>query len=123
MTIEELLVVLLVILVCLIIDGILVILIRFLPMKRPTPIKVQRYESGLIPTIPPKYTLPMQYFGYAFMFMACEPILVLLLLFMVNPNVVTIELTLLMLILIGWLTELHSGMLIVMMPLNSILKI
>jgi len=98
--VENAIAVALLIIVCLAIDGIMVFLIKFIPMKKPTPIKKERYESGHIPTIPPKYTLPMQYFGYVFMFMACEPILVLLLLFMANPNVFTILLTLLSFILL-----------------------
>jgi len=34
----------------------------------------------------PKYTLPMQYFGYMFLFMAAEPIVVILLLFSAYPG-------------------------------------
>ena len=98
--VENFLAVALLIIVCLAIDGVMVFLIRFIPMKKPTPVKLERYESGHIPTIPPKYTLPMQYFGYVFMFMACEPILVLLLLFVANPNVFTILLTVLAFILL-----------------------
>ncbi len=101
MFVENVLAVALLIIVCLAIDGIMVLLIKFVPMKKPSPVKVERYESGHIPTIPPKYTLPMQYFGYVFMFMACEPILVLLLLFASNPNVFTIMLTALAFILLA----------------------
>ncbi len=100
MFVENVMAVLLLIAVCLAIDGIMVFLIKFIPMKKPTPVKLERYESGHIPTIPPKHTLPMQYFGYVFMFMACEPILVLLLLFVASPNVFTILLTILAFVLL-----------------------
>jgi NADH-quinone oxidoreductase subunit A len=99
--VENALVVLLLIGVSLIIDGILVLLIKIVPMKRHSQLKVERYESGNIPTIPPKRTLSMQYFGYVFMFMACEPILVLLLLFAVSPNGLTIPLVMLAFILLA----------------------
>jgi len=87
---EVILVVILLIALCLIIDGILVLLIKVIPMKKPTTLKYERYESGNLPVTPPKYTLPMQYLGYLFMFMACEPILVLLLVLMVNPSTITV---------------------------------
>ena len=90
---EVVLVVILLIALCLIIDGILVLLIKVIPMKKPTPLKYERYESGNLPVTPPKYTLPMQYLGYMFMFMACEPILVLLLVLMVNLSTITMLLT------------------------------
>ncbi len=98
--IENALAVILLIAVCLLIDGVMLILIKVVPMKKPTPVKLERYESGHIPTIPPKYTLPMQYFGYVFMFMACEPILVLLLLFVEKPNVFTVGLVTLAFVLL-----------------------
>ena len=97
---EVVLVVILLIALCLIIDGLLVLLIKVIPMNKPTPLKYERYESGNLPIVPPKYTLPMQYLGYMFMFMACEPILVLLLILMTNPSTITILLTFLIFLLL-----------------------
>lgn len=97
---EVVLVVILLIALCLIMDGILVLLIKVIPMKKPTHLKYERYESGNLPVAPPKYTLPMQYLGYMFMFMACEPLLVLLLVLMVNPSTTTVLLTLIIFLLL-----------------------
>jgi NADH-quinone oxidoreductase subunit A len=84
--IENILVVAILIGVCLLIDVIIVLLANLLPRKNPTFFKIQRFEAGNPPVATPKYILPMQYVGYLFMFMACEPILVLFLVFSANPS-------------------------------------
>jgi NADH:ubiquinone oxidoreductase subunit 3 (subunit A) len=48
----------------------------------------------------PKYTLPMQYSGYMFLFMAVEPIIVLLLLYSAHPSLSFTMLLLLSLLLL-----------------------
>lgn len=73
--------------ICLLVDGVLLILIKILPRYSPTEVKMSRWEAGNIPIKFPKYTLPMQYFGFMFMFMAVEPIIVLLLIFSAFPTV------------------------------------
>jgi NADH-quinone oxidoreductase subunit A len=84
--IENALVVAVLIGVCLIIDVAIVLLSNLLPRKNPTVVKIQRFEAGNPPIATPKYTLPMQYTGFLFMFLACEPILVLFLVFSANPS-------------------------------------
>jgi len=72
--------------ISLFIDVAILILAKILPKANPTEIKISRYEAGNIPIRNPKYKLPMQYFGFMFMFMAAEPVIVLLLLFSVYPG-------------------------------------
>ncbi|MFQ6054508.1 MAG: NADH-quinone oxidoreductase subunit A [Methanosarcinales archaeon] len=86
--------------VCLVIDGAIVLLSKLLPKYNPTPVKLQRFEAGNWPVGVPKSVLPMQYFGFLFMFMACEPIVVLLLLFSANPTDYAIVLLLLSLLIL-----------------------
>jgi len=74
------------ILVCVLVDGVLLLLIRVIPRYNLTEIKTMRWEAGNPPMKFPKYTLPMQYFGYMFLFMAAEPIIVILLLFSAYPS-------------------------------------
>ncbi len=84
--IEAVLVIAVLILVCLLTDGALLIIMKILPRYNPTEIKMSRWEAGNIPIKYPKYTLPMQYFGFMFMFMAVEPIIVIVLLFSAYPG-------------------------------------
>ena len=84
---ENAVVVGLVLLVCVLMDIVLLILSKIWPIYHPSEVKMSRWEAGNIPIRLPKYTLPMQYFGFMFMFMAAEPILVILLLFSAYPSV------------------------------------
>lgn len=88
------------ILVCVLVDGALLLLIRVIPKYNPTEIKMWRWEAGNPPMKFPKYTLPMQYLGYMFLFMAAEPIVVILLLFSAYPSVSFSVLLLLSLVLL-----------------------
>ncbi|MHC1636304.1 MAG: NADH-quinone oxidoreductase subunit A [Candidatus Methanospirareceae archaeon] len=86
MMIENVVVIAALIAICLIVDGVLLIIVRILPRYSPTDVKMSRFEAGNIPIRYPKYTLPMQYFGFMFMFMAAEPVVVLLLILSAFPN-------------------------------------
>ena len=77
----EALVIALLILICLIVDGVMLIVIKILPRYKPTDVKMARWEAGNVPMPDQKYVLPMQYFGFMFLFMAVEPVAVLYLLF------------------------------------------
>jgi NADH:ubiquinone oxidoreductase subunit 3 (subunit A) len=79
--IENALLIGILILICVLTDGTLLILVKLLPRYDLTEVKTMRWEAGNPPMKYPKYTLPMQYFGYMFLFMAAEPIVVILLLF------------------------------------------
>jgi NADH:ubiquinone oxidoreductase subunit 3 (subunit A) len=83
--IENVLIIGVLILICVLTDGILLLLVKILPTYDPTEVKMMRWEAGNPPMKFPKYTLPMQYFGYMFLFMAAEPIVVILLLFSAYP--------------------------------------
>jgi NADH-quinone oxidoreductase subunit A len=76
-----------VLLVCVLIDIIILILSKIWPVYHLSEVKTSRWEAGNLPIRYPKYTLPMQYLGFMFMFMAAEPILVILLLFSAYPAV------------------------------------
>ncbi|MDI9610167.1 MAG: NADH-quinone oxidoreductase subunit A [Archaeoglobaceae archaeon] len=78
--IENVLVILLIVAVALITDVAVLILVKVLPKYRLTEVKIQRFEAGNIPIGHPKWVLPMQYFGFVVMFLALEPIFVLILL-------------------------------------------
>ncbi len=84
--IENALVVVLLFVVCIVMDIALLILSKILPMYYPSEVKQSRWESGNLPIKNQKFVLPMQYFGYMFMFMAAEPILVVLFLFSAYPR-------------------------------------
>jgi NADH:ubiquinone oxidoreductase subunit 3 (subunit A) len=84
--IENALLIGILILICVLTDGILLILVKLLPRYDLTEVKMMRWEAGNPPMKYPKYTLPMQYFGYMFLFMAAEPIVVILLLFSAYPG-------------------------------------
>lgn len=83
---KNVIVVVAVIAVSLLIDGAILTLTKILPRANPTPVKLQRFEAGNPPIGVPKYTLPMQYMGFMFMFMAAEPALVILLLISASPT-------------------------------------
>jgi NADH-quinone oxidoreductase subunit A len=68
---------------CIFIDLVIVILAKIITPKNPTPVKIQRFESGNTPIGMPKYVLPMQYVGFMMLFLGCEPIVVLL--FILSP--------------------------------------
>jgi NADH-quinone oxidoreductase subunit A len=84
--IENALIVVLLFAVCIVMDIALLILSKILPMYYPSEVKQSRWESGNLPIKNQKFVLPMQYFGYMFMFMAAEPILVVLFLFSAYPR-------------------------------------
>lgn len=84
--IENVLIIGVLILICVLTDGVLLLLVKILPRYDPTEVKMWRWEAGNPPMKFPKYTLPMQYFGYMFLFMAVEPIIVILLLFSAYPG-------------------------------------
>jgi NADH-quinone oxidoreductase subunit A len=86
MVIDNIIIIGAVIGISLVIDGAILILSKILPRYRITEIKESRFEAGNIPIRNPKHRIPMQYFGYMYMFMAIEPVLVLLLLFSVYPS-------------------------------------
>jgi len=72
--------------VCIIMDVAILGLAKVLPQKNPTPVKIQRFEAGNPPIGVPKFVMPMQYMGFMVMFMALEPVLVLLLLLSAYPT-------------------------------------
>lgn len=98
--IENVLIIGVLIVVCVLVDLILLLLVKVLPRYNLTEIKTMRWEAGNPPLKFPKYTLPMQYFGYMFLFMAVEPIVVILLLFSAFPSMSFTILLLLALVLI-----------------------
>ncbi|ADC65852.1 NADH dehydrogenase subunit A [Ferroglobus placidus DSM 10642] len=88
---EGAIVVAFVIVLSLIVDVSIYLLSKILPKKKPTPLKYERWESGNISVGFPKYTLPMQYYGFLMLFMAFEPVVVLMLLFAMFPGVTYLE--------------------------------
>ncbi|WP_202320610.1 NADH-quinone oxidoreductase subunit A [Archaeoglobus neptunius] len=93
--VENALIVVIVIAVALITDVAVLLLAKLFPRYRPTDVKMSRFEAGNPPLGIPKWTLPMQYIGFMIMFMAFEPILVLLLLFSGAPTLDVFALTIL----------------------------
>jgi NADH:ubiquinone oxidoreductase subunit 3 (subunit A) len=98
--IENVLIIAVLIVVTVLIDVVLLLLVKVLPRYNLTEIKTMRWEAGNPPLEFPKYTLPMQYFGYMFLFMAAEPIVVILLLFAAHPSLSFTLLLLLSLVLL-----------------------
>ncbi len=86
--------------VCVLTDVSLLLLIKILPVYYPSDLKESRWESGNLPIQHPKFTLPMQYFGFMFMFMAAEPVIVLLLLLSAYPSLEFIAVMLVVLLLL-----------------------
>jgi NADH-quinone oxidoreductase subunit A len=86
MIIDNIIVIGAVIVISLVMDGAILILTKILPKYNITEIKESRFEAGNLPIRNPKHRIPMQYFGYMYMFMAIEPVLVLLLLFAAYPS-------------------------------------
>jgi len=84
--IEAILLIGIIVLICLVTDGLLLVLVKILPRYDRTEIKTMRWEAGNPPMKNPKYALSMQYFGYMFLFMAVEPIIVILFLFAACPG-------------------------------------
>jgi NADH:ubiquinone oxidoreductase subunit 3 (subunit A) len=97
--IENVLIIGVLIAVCVLVDLILLLLVKILPRYDLTEIKTMRWEAGNPPMKFPKYTLSMQYFGYMYLFMAVEPVVVLLLLFAAYQTVSFMMLLLLSLVL------------------------
>jgi NADH:ubiquinone oxidoreductase subunit 3 (subunit A) len=97
--IENVLIIGVLIAVCVLVDLILLLLVKVLPRYDLTEIKTMRWEAGNPPMKFPKYTLSMQYFGYMYLFMAVEPVVVLLLLFAAYQTVSFMMLLLLSLVL------------------------
>ncbi len=83
---ESLAAIIIVLAVCAITDIAIVIVARYLAPRRPTILKVQRFESGNPPLSIPKYVLMAQYMPYLLLFLACEPIFVLLLVLAVSTK-------------------------------------
>ena len=98
--IENVLIIAVLVLICVAVDGILLLLVKVLPRYNLTEIKTMRWEAGNPPLKFQKFTLPMQYFGYMFLFMAAEPIVVILLLFSAYPSLSFTVLLLLTLLLL-----------------------
>ena len=92
--ISNAIIIFIVIAIALITDAAILILAKILPRYRPTNIKMQRFEAGNPPVGIPKWVLPMQYLGFILLFMAAEPIVVLLLLFSAHPTIDVYALTL-----------------------------
>lgn len=105
--IENIFIIAVVVVICVLVDGILLVLVQGLPKYNPTEIKMMRWEAGNPPMKNPKYTLPMQYFGYMFLFMAAEPIVVIMLLFSAYPGLSFSVLLLLSLVLL--LPAIYAG--------------
>jgi NADH-quinone oxidoreductase subunit A len=84
--IQNVLVVTILIAICLLADAAIVLITKILPRRIPTYVKTQRFEAGNPPVGVPKYLLPMQYIGFLFIFLVCEPILVLFLLLASDPG-------------------------------------
>lgn len=100
MLVENALVVAVVIAVALITDAAVLILARILPRYRPTEVKLARFEAGNPPLGLQKWTLPMQYIGFMIMFMAFEPIIVILLLLSGTPTLDVYAVTLIAFVLL-----------------------
>jgi NADH:ubiquinone oxidoreductase subunit 3 (subunit A) len=98
--IEAILLIVVIVLICLVTDGLLLVLVKLLPRYDLREIKTMRWEAGNPPMKNPKYALPMQYFGYMFLFMGAEPIVVILFLFAACPGLNFIVLLLLSLLLL-----------------------
>ena len=64
----------------LLIDLIILIIAKLVPKRVESEIKEMRYEAGNVPTEKPKHALPFQYVPYLILFLAVEPIAVLMLL-------------------------------------------
>ncbi len=92
---ESALIVGIVIAVALVTDAAILILVKILPRYRPTDVKLARFEAGNPPLGLQKWKLPMQYIGFMLLFMAAEPIIVLLLLFSAFPTLDVYVITLL----------------------------
>ncbi|MCS7144592.1 MAG: NADH-quinone oxidoreductase subunit A [Archaeoglobaceae archaeon] len=84
--IENILVLILIVAIALITDLAILILVKILPKYRLTEVKIQRFEAGNIPIGHPKWVLPMQYLGFVVMFLALEPVFVLILLLSAMPS-------------------------------------
>ncbi|MCW7079110.1 MAG: hypothetical protein OCU22_08310 [Canidatus Methanoxibalbensis ujae] len=80
------LIILLLVLICLIIDGVMLLIVKILPKYNLTEVKKSRWEAGNVPMPDYKYVLPMPYFGFMFLFMAVEPVIILYLLFISCHN-------------------------------------
>jgi len=70
----------------------LLFIAKFMPKQKPTELKYMRWEAGNIPLATPKYVLPMQYYGYLILFMALEPVAVILLLMATFPSLSVLQL-------------------------------
>ena len=94
----ELLILTIIIIVGLLIDAILIVFVKLFVQTKPTTIKMMRYEAGNPPLGQFRYVLPMQYFGYLFMFVALEPLFALILVLSVSTFSLPYALSLLILI-------------------------
>ena len=82
---KALLIVGIIVAVSILIDLVVLLLAKLLPPKTKSYIKVLRYESGCIPIDQPKFVLPFQYIPFVILFLALEPIIVLL--FLLSPSI------------------------------------
>ena len=100
---EDAIVVAFVIVLSFIVDVAIYSLSKILPKRKPTDLKYTRWESGNISVGFPKYVLPFQYFGFVVLFMAFEPIIVLMLLFSLFPKIAFFQF-----LLIAWISLLPA---------------
>lgn len=77
--IDDLAAVVALLLVGIVTDVAIILVARYLAVRRPSAVKSLRYEAGNPPVGSPKYVLPMQYVGFLVMFLGVEPIVALLL--------------------------------------------
>ncbi len=98
--IENFMVLVLIVAVAIVTDLAVLILIKILPRYRITAVKVQRFEAGNIPVGHPKWVFPVQYFGFVVLFLALEPVFVLILLLSAVTSADVYAFTLIALILL-----------------------
>jgi NADH-quinone oxidoreductase subunit A len=79
----------LIVAVSVLIDLVVVAMAKILPMRVKSDLKFLRYESGCMPIENPKFVLPFQYIPFVIVFLALEPIIVLILLLSTFSDVLT----------------------------------
>ncbi len=80
------------------IDLIILTLTKLLPKRVESEVKEMRYEAGNIPVERPKQALPFQYIPYLILFLAVEPIAVIMLLLSPFGNIKFLAITMALLI-------------------------
>ncbi|HDM36386.1 MAG TPA: NADH-quinone oxidoreductase subunit A [Candidatus Syntrophoarchaeum butanivorans] len=84
---EKAVVIGLVLALCILTDLAILTLAKLLPRYNRTDRKVSRWEAGNLPVGRAKGLLPMQYLSFMFLFMALEPITVVLFIFAAHPTI------------------------------------